>query len=76
MTKRLRELIAQGIVAMPGVPNAAIARQVERTGFEAVYISGAGLANLTAGLPDIGLLTLTEEARRKSRTADRQRSLA
>jgi methylisocitrate lyase len=59
---RLRELIAQGCVAMPGVPNAAIARQVERAGFDAVYISGAGLANTTAGVPDIGLLTLTEVA--------------
>jgi methylisocitrate lyase len=47
---------------MPGVPNAAIARQVERAGFEALYISGAGLANTTAGVPDIGLLTLTEVA--------------
>jgi len=55
-----RELINEGCVAMPGVPNAAIARQVERAGFDAVYISGAGLANTTAGVPDIGLLTLTE----------------
>ena len=47
---------------MPGVPNAALARQVERAGFSAVYISGAGLANATAGVPDIGLLTLTEVA--------------
>ncbi len=45
---------------MPGVPNAAFARQVERAGFSAVYISGAGLANATAGVPDVGLLTLTE----------------
>ena len=64
MTKaaRLRQLIAKDCVAMPGVPNASIARQVERAGFDAVYISGAGLANCTAGLPDIGLLTLTEVA--------------
>jgi methylisocitrate lyase len=48
---------------MPGVPNAAMARQVERAGFQAVYISGAGMANMTAGVPDIGLLTLTEVAR-------------
>ena len=45
---------------MPGVPNAALARQVERAGFDALYISGAGMANATAGVPDIGLLTLTE----------------
>src|SRR5204862_4678644 len=47
---------------LPGVPNAAMARQVEQAGFEAVYISGAGMANATAGVPDIGLLTLTEVA--------------
>jgi len=56
----LRQLIAKGCVAVPGVPNAAMARQVERAGFAAVYISGAGMANATAGVPDIGLLTLTE----------------
>src|SRR5499427_9549084 len=57
---RLRELIAKGAVMMPGVPNASMARQVERLGFDAVYVSGAGMANATAGVPDIGLLTLTE----------------
>lgn len=64
MTKaaHLRELIAKDCVAMPGVPNAAMARQAEQAGFDAVYISGAGLANATAGLPDIGLLSLTEVA--------------
>src|SRR5712692_2793560 len=59
---RFRKLMAEGCVMMPGVPNAAMARQVERTGFEAVYISGAGMANATAGVPDIGLLTSTEVA--------------
>jgi methylisocitrate lyase len=62
MSRRLRELIAQGCVMLPGVPNAAMARQVERAGFDAVYISGAGMANATAGVPDIGLLTMTEIA--------------
>ena len=47
---------------LPGVPNAAMARQVERAGFDAVYVSGAVMANATAGVPDIGLLTLTEVA--------------
>jgi methylisocitrate lyase len=60
---RLRELIAQGCVLLPGVPNAAMARQVERTGFDAVYLSGAGMANATAGVPDIGLLSMTEVVR-------------
>ena len=57
---RLRELIAKGAIMLPGVPNASMARQVERLGFDAVYVSGAGMANSTAGVPDIGLLTLTE----------------
>src|SRR3954465_14300645 len=61
-SKRLRELIAKGAIMLPGVPNAAIARQVERLGFDAVYVSGAGMANATVGVPDIGLLTLTEVA--------------
>jgi methylisocitrate lyase len=61
-TARLRELIAKGAIIMPGVPNASMARQVERLGFDAVYVSGAGIANATAGVPDIGLLTLTEVA--------------
>ncbi|HEY6154841.1 MAG TPA: methylisocitrate lyase [Candidatus Udaeobacter sp.] len=61
-SKRLRELISTRALMMPGVPNASIARQVERLGFDAVYISGAGMANATAGVPDIGLLTLTEVA--------------
>jgi methylisocitrate lyase len=68
MTKKskgaiLRELIAKGAVMMPGVPNASIARQVEQAGFDAVYISGAGMANCTAGVPDIGLLSMTEVVR-------------
>jgi methylisocitrate lyase len=60
---RLRELIAKGAIMLPGVPNASMARQVERVGFDAVYVSGAGMANATAGVPDIGLLTQTEVAR-------------
>jgi methylisocitrate lyase len=60
---RLRELIAQSSVILPGVPNAAMARQVERAGFDAVYISGAGMANATAGVPDVGLLSMTEVVR-------------
>ena len=59
---RLRQLLQAGCVAMPGVFNASMGRLVERAGFEAVYISGAGLCNATAGVPDIGLLTLTEVA--------------
>ena len=34
-SKRLRELIAKGAIMLPGVPNAAMARQVEHIGFDA-----------------------------------------
>jgi methylisocitrate lyase len=60
---RLRELITHGAVMMPGVPNASMARQVEQAGFDAVYVSGAGVANSTAGVPDIGLLCREEVVR-------------
>src|ERR1700737_1141664 len=59
-SKRLRELITKRAVMMPGAPNGAMARQVEQAGFDAVYISGAGMANSTAGVPDIGLLSMEE----------------
>src|SRR4051812_10119882 len=60
---RLRELLTTKCVAMPGTFNAYNARLIERAGFEAAYISGAGLSNATAGVPDIGLLSLEEVAR-------------
>jgi methylisocitrate lyase len=61
-SRELRYAISNGIVPMPGCFNAATARLIERAGFPAVYISGAGLANGTAGVPDIGLLSLAEVA--------------
>ncbi len=59
-TTQLRRLITDGCLTLPGVFNAAMARLVERSGFSAAYISGAGLANATAGVPDLGLLSLAE----------------
>ncbi len=58
----LRQLLSKGCVMMPGAFNAGAARLVERAGFSVCYISGAGLANATAGVPDIGLLDLSEVA--------------
>lgn len=58
----LRRAMGRGCVAIPGAFNAGVARLVERAGFEAVYISGAGLANGAGGVPDIGLLGLNEVA--------------
>ena len=39
---------------VPGAANAMFARVVEATGFEAVYVTGAGIANMLLGAPDIG----------------------
>ncbi|HEX7768295.1 MAG TPA: methylisocitrate lyase, partial [Nitrospira sp.] len=58
-THRLRELIEKQTVVLPGAFNALTAMQIERAGFQALYISGAGLS-AARGLPDIGLLSLTE----------------
>ena len=57
--RRLRDAWNAGTVAIPGVFNALVARMAERLGFSAVYLSGGALS-ASAGLPDVGLLTLTE----------------
>lgn len=57
--RRLRELIDRQTVVLPGAFNAITAIQIERAGFSAVYISGAGLS-AARGLPDLGLLSMTE----------------
>ena len=66
----LRRAIRKECIVMPGAFNAATARLVERCGFPAVYVSGAGLANAAAGVPDIGLLSLTEVAQLAGYIAD------
>jgi methylisocitrate lyase len=58
-TRRLRELLDKQTVVLPGAFNALTAMQIERAGFHALYVSGAGLS-AARGLPDIGLLSLTE----------------
>lgn len=60
MKTKIKDLMKVGIVVMPGAFNAISARLIEKAGFKAVYISGAGLANGVAAMPDIGLLTMTE----------------
>lgn len=68
MPKGLKPLIGKGekgrkgTYAVPGAFNAASAMLVEKAGFKALYISGAGLSN-SAGLPDAGLLSMDEVSR-------------
>lgn len=50
-----------------GVVNAYCALLAERAGFHALYLSGAGVANASLGVPDLGIATLAdvlEDARR------------
>jgi methylisocitrate lyase len=54
---RLRALMDQGCVAMPGSFNGLCARAVAQAGFAATYVSGAA-TSVCAGVPDVGLLTL------------------
>lgn len=66
---RLRLLFEQGTVIAPGAFNALVARAVAQAGFEACYISGGATAN-AAGLPDVGMITLTEMCRTIREIAD------
>ena len=58
---RFRELLVPGAaMVLPGVANALAARVVADLGFPAAYVTGAGIANTFLGIPDNGLVTLTE----------------
>ncbi len=59
----LRKLVGgKDIVVAPGVFSPAVALLAERTGFKALYFSGAAFSNLL-GLPDLGITTLPEVTR-------------
>lgn len=61
--KRLRERIGgKSILPVPGVYDAFTALLAEQAGFEAAYLSGAGIAYSRLGRPDIGLVTASELA--------------
>jgi 2-methylisocitrate lyase-like PEP mutase family enzyme len=63
-TTRLRHLIAGGrIVVAPGAFDGLSARLVEAAGFPVVYATGGGISR-SAGIPDMGLLGMTEVAER------------
>lgn len=71
LTTRFKELAARrDATVLPGTPNALFGRVIEQTGFEAAYITGAGIANMELGVPDIGLTSVTEIAETIARIAD------
>ena len=59
--QKFRAMLKPGAaLILPGVANALAARVVADCGFDAAYITGAGIANSFLGIPDNGLVTLTE----------------
>jgi 2-methylisocitrate lyase-like PEP mutase family enzyme len=55
---------------VPGAANALAARVIEDLGFEAVYLSGAGITNTFLGIPDLGFISLPEIAAHTSAVRD------
>jgi len=67
MAKKLRERLKEDrILIAPGAHDVLTAKIIEKVGFEAVYMTGYGTSASMLGKPDVGLLTLTEMARRAS----------
>jgi 2-methylisocitrate lyase-like PEP mutase family enzyme len=71
-TKQQLRALAQARrgVIVPGAFNALSARVVEDLGFEAIYITGAGVTNMWFGLPDQGFVGLAEMADHTARIRD------
>jgi 2-methylisocitrate lyase-like PEP mutase family enzyme len=57
-----QRLDAPGLVLAPGVYDALSALLAEQSGFEALYLSGAGIAYTRLGRSDIGLVSMSEVA--------------
>jgi methylisocitrate lyase len=72
--RKFRDALAtEKPLQLPGTINAYCALLAERAGFKALYLSGAGVANASFGLPDLGITTLndvTEDIRRITQAID------
>lgn len=69
--KTLKSLIsARGGILVPGAFNALSARVIADLGFEAIYVTGAGVTNMQLGLPDMGFMGLAEIAEQTGRIRD------
>ncbi|MCZ6533965.1 MAG: oxaloacetate decarboxylase [SAR324 cluster bacterium] len=71
LTTKLRELInREEILVAPGTYDPMMAKIMAHVGFDAIYMTGAGVAHSTLAMPDIGLTTMTEMVERAMRIAD------
>eukprot|EP00752_Nemacystus_decipiens_P019337 g17393.t1 len=67
INRNFRERLNKGgAILMPGAANALAARVITDLGFEAVYLSGAGLTNTYHGMPDLGFISLNDIAQHTS----------
>jgi 2-methylisocitrate lyase-like PEP mutase family enzyme len=61
LNKRLKDRLAKrDAMVVAGCPNALTARVVEDLGFEAIYVTGAGVTNMNLGMPDLSFVTLDQ----------------
>ncbi|MCS4295964.1 2-methylisocitrate lyase-like PEP mutase family enzyme [Comamonas sp. BIGb0152] len=67
----LKDMVAarRGVL-VPGAFNALSAKVIEDLGFEAIYVTGAGVTNMWLGLPDQGFMGLAEIADHTARIRD------
>jgi 2-methylisocitrate lyase-like PEP mutase family enzyme len=69
--QQLRALVeARRGTLVPGAFNALSARVIEDLGYEALYITGAGVTNMWFGMPDQGFVGLSEMAEHTARIRD------
>ena len=66
--KALRE--GSEMLQCPGVYDAYLARCVEQAGFEALYMTGAGVSHARLGVPDLGLISFSEMLDSAARITD------
>ena len=65
LSTRLRRMLDEPeIIVLPGAYDALTARLAERAGFSAVFTTGFGFAATVLGMPDLGLLTMSETMER------------
>ncbi|BEP52600.1 oxaloacetate decarboxylase [Variovorax sp. V116] len=69
--KQLKSMVeARRGMLVPGAFNALSAKVIEDLGFEAIYVTGAGVTNMWFGMPDQGFMGLSEIADHTARIRD------
>lgn len=68
--KRLKDLMVEGLVVLPGVYSAISAKAATAAGAKGLYLSGAGVTNSLLAMPDIALVGLSEMAQQAAYVCD------